>query len=93
MISVSQLPLTLILPLLPSLLPSPVLVPLKSQLPAEPIEDPASWAWGLHPDNGLDYSAKESATIVRQTDDGNISIKTQKYFIMGDIDMGQNTLI
>ena len=39
--------------------PSPLLVPLKSQLPQEPIENPADWAWGLHPDNGLDYSAKE----------------------------------
>ena len=37
---------------------SPLLVPLKSQLPPEPIENPADWAWGLHPDNGLDYSAK-----------------------------------
>ena len=39
--------------------PSPLLVPLKSKLPQEPIENPADWAWGLHPDNGLDYSAKE----------------------------------
>ena len=38
---------------------SPLLVPLKSKLPEEPIENPADWAWGLHPDNGLDYSAKE----------------------------------
>ena len=38
---------------------SPLLVPLKSKLPSEPIENPADWAWGLHPDNGLDYSAKE----------------------------------
>ena len=27
---------------------------LESQLPPEPIEDPASWAWGQHP-NGLGY--------------------------------------
>ena len=39
--------------------PNPLLVPLKSKLPEEPIENPADWAWGLHPDNGLDYSAKE----------------------------------
>ena len=38
-------------------LSSPVQVNLKSQLPASPIEDPDTWAWGLHPDNGLDYKA------------------------------------
>jgi len=43
--------------------PSPLLVPLKSQLPQEPIENPADWAWGLHPDNGLDYSAKNGFTV------------------------------
>merc|ERR1712001_628553 len=42
---------------------SPLLVPLKSQLPPEPIENPADWAWGLHPDNGLDYSAKNGFTV------------------------------
>ena len=29
---------------------------LKSQLPAQPIEDPDLWAWGRHP-NGLGYKA------------------------------------
>ena len=33
-------------------------VVLQSKIPAEPIEDPKTWSWGLHPDNGLDYSAK-----------------------------------
>ena len=42
---------------------SPLLVPLKSQLPAEPIEDPADWAWGLHPDNGLDYKARDNLEV------------------------------
>ena len=41
-------------------LSSPVQVNLKSQLPASPIEDPDTWAWGLHPDNGLDYKAVTS---------------------------------
>ena len=44
-------------------LQSPVQVILKSQLPASPIEDPASWAWGLHPDNGLDYKARDSLSL------------------------------
>merc|ERR1711868_182714 len=34
-------------------------VQLQSKLPKEPIEDPATWAWGKHP-NGLDYNAKNS---------------------------------
>ena len=42
---------------------SPVQVSLKSQLPASPIEDPETWAWGLHPDNGLDYKAKDSLSV------------------------------
>jgi hypothetical protein len=29
---------------------------LRSELPAEPIEDPAGWAWGQHP-NGVGYKA------------------------------------
>ena len=45
------------------ILQSPVQVILKSQLPASPIEDPASWAWGLHPDNGLDYKARDSLSL------------------------------
>ena len=48
----------MLLSLVCGLLASPVQVQLQSQLPSEPIEDPAAWAWGLHPDNGLDYSAK-----------------------------------
>jgi len=32
---------------------------LRSQLPAEPIEDPPSWAWGTHPRNALGYRAKD----------------------------------
>ena len=43
----------LLLPL-SSALPQGVV--LASQLPAEPIEDPAEWSWGLHP-NGLGYKA------------------------------------
>ena len=26
-------------------------------------QDPASWAWGLHPDQGLDYKAKDSLSV------------------------------
>merc|ERR1711862_193515 len=43
---------------IPFSIATPVQVQLKSQIPAEPIENPAEWAWGLHPDNGLDYAAK-----------------------------------
>ena len=42
---------------------SPLLVPLQSQLPTEPIEPPADWAWGLHPDEGLGYKAKDSLSV------------------------------
>eukprot|EP00090_Calanus_glacialis_P027143 TRINITY_DN4271_c0_g1_i4.p1 TRINITY_DN4271_c0_g1~~TRINITY_DN4271_c0_g1_i4.p1 ORF type:complete len:177 (+),score=33.27 TRINITY_DN4271_c0_g1_i4:97-627(+) len=42
---------------------SPLLVPLASKLPANPIEDPADWAWGQHPSNGLGYKAKNSLTV------------------------------
>eukprot|EP00091_Calanus_sinicus_P010610 TRINITY_DN24540_c0_g1_i1.p1 TRINITY_DN24540_c0_g1~~TRINITY_DN24540_c0_g1_i1.p1 ORF type:complete len:174 (-),score=42.64 TRINITY_DN24540_c0_g1_i1:39-560(-) len=42
---------------------SPVLVPLASKLPANPIEEPADWAWGQHPANGLGYKAKDSLTV------------------------------
>merc|ERR1712029_316466 len=48
---------------LPPLTQSNPLVALKSQLPPEPIEDPAVWAWGRHPDNGLDYAAKNGFTV------------------------------
>ena len=42
---------------------SPLLVPLASKLPANPIEDPADCAWGQHPANGLGYKAKNSLTV------------------------------
>ena len=42
---------------------SPVQVRLQSKIPDNPIEDPASWAWGLHPDNGLDYKARDSLSL------------------------------
>merc|ERR1711862_995535 len=48
---------------IPFSLATPVQVQLKSQIPAEPIENPAEWAWGLHPDNGLDYAAKNGFTV------------------------------
>ena len=38
-------------------------MPLKSRLPDNPIEDPADWAWGLHPDNGLDYKARDNLEV------------------------------
>ena len=46
-----------------SALAVPAFVPLKSQYPASPIEDPADWAWGLHPDNGLDYKARDNLEV------------------------------
>ena len=46
-----------------SALPQPQRPVLQSLLPLEPIEDPAIWAWGLHPDNGLDYKAKDGLTV------------------------------
>ena len=58
---------------------SPVLVNLQSKLPDNPIEvdpwkifpniftilrqDPRDWAWGLHPDRGLDYKAKDGLSL------------------------------
>merc|ERR1712029_1111441 len=48
---------------IPSLIATPVQVQLKSQIPPDPIENPADWAWGLHPDNGLDYAAKNGFTV------------------------------
>ena len=50
--------------LLPLLL-SPVAsqgVQLASQLPANPIEPPESWAWGDHP-NGVGYKAKGGLSL------------------------------
>ena len=42
---------------------SPLFVPLQSQLPEDPIEPPASWAWGQHPANGLGYKAKDGLSL------------------------------
>ena len=42
---------------------NPVFVNLKSQYPANPIEDPQTWAWGVHPDNGLDYKARDNLEV------------------------------
>merc|ERR1712061_839827 len=42
---------------------SPVLVELQSQYPANPIEDPPTWAWGQHPQNGLGYKAKDNLEV------------------------------
>merc|ERR1712062_710038 len=42
---------------------SPVFVDLQSEYPANPIEDPQSWAWGQHPDNGLGYKAKDNLEV------------------------------
>ena len=47
-------------------------VVLKSQIPAEPIEDPKTWSWGLHPDNGLDYSAKVNYNFIWTRFPGNV---------------------
>ena len=59
----STIPISLFIPpvqvLLVSLLPwlsCPLPVQLSSQLPPQPIEEPAAWAWGSHP-NGLGYQA------------------------------------
>merc|ERR1712083_839043 len=41
----------------------PMPIELKSQLPANPIEDPPSWAWGRHPRNGFGYKAKDSLAV------------------------------
>merc|ERR1711881_151916 len=42
---------------------SPVLVALQSQYPSDPIEDPETWALGLHPDNGLGYKAEDNLEV------------------------------
>ena len=44
-------------------LSTPVFVPLKSQYPSNPIEDPQTWAWGQHPDNGLGYKARDNLEV------------------------------
>ena len=49
--------------LLSGVLASPVFVDLKSSYPVNPIEDPESWAWGEHPDNGLGYKAKDDLEV------------------------------
>merc|ERR1712010_294116 len=36
---------------------------LRSQLPEKPIENPANWAWGQHPRNGLGYNAKDDLEL------------------------------
>merc|ERR1712010_366995 len=36
---------------------------LRSQLPEKPIENPANWAWGQHPRNGLGYNAKDDLVL------------------------------
>jgi len=41
----------------------PALVILQSELPPNTIEDPNDWAWGLHPDNGLGYKARNDLTV------------------------------
>ena len=43
--------------------PSPVFVDLQSQYPVNPIEDPETWAWGQHPENGLGYKAKDNLEV------------------------------
>merc|ERR1712062_533224 len=44
-------------------LPSPATGVLRSQYPEEPIENPAEWAWGQHPRNGLGYKAKDNLEV------------------------------
>merc|ERR1712203_512687 len=44
-------------------LPSPATGVLRSQYPEKPIENPANWAWGQHPRNGLGYNAKDDLEL------------------------------
>merc|ERR1712200_323719 len=44
-------------------LPSPATGVLRSQYPEKPIENPADWAWGQHPRNGLGYNAKDDLEL------------------------------
>merc|ERR1711936_703529 len=48
---------------LSSALPSPATGVLRSQYPEKPIENPADWAWGQHPRNGLGYNAKDDLEL------------------------------
>merc|ERR1712088_469295 len=48
---------------LSSALPSPATGVLRSQYPEKPIENPAEWAWGQHPRNGLGYNAKDDLEL------------------------------
>merc|ERR1712107_622062 len=48
---------------LSSALPSPANGVLRSQYPEKPIENPADWAWGQHPRNGLGYNAKDDLEL------------------------------
>jgi len=59
-LAVEVLPLTLSLTTCSA---GPTPIELKSQLPANPIEDPPSWAWGRHPRNGFGYKAKDSLAV------------------------------
>merc|ERR1712117_177565 len=48
---------------LATVLTTHVFVPLKSQYPSNPIEDPQTWAWAQHPDNGLGYKARDNLEV------------------------------
>merc|ERR1712088_815373 len=48
---------------LSSALPSPATGVLRSQYPEKPIENPANWAWGQHPRNGLGYNAEDDLEL------------------------------
>merc|ERR1712018_677312 len=48
---------------LSSAIPSPATGVLRSQYPEKPIENPADWAWGQHPRNGLGYNAKDDLEL------------------------------
>merc|ERR1711910_217459 len=43
--------------------PTPATGVLRSQYPEKPIENPADWAWGQHPRNGLGYNAKDDLEL------------------------------
>eukprot|EP00090_Calanus_glacialis_P025619 TRINITY_DN40115_c0_g1_i1.p1 TRINITY_DN40115_c0_g1~~TRINITY_DN40115_c0_g1_i1.p1 ORF type:complete len:108 (-),score=26.66 TRINITY_DN40115_c0_g1_i1:37-360(-) len=57
-----QVLISLFLIALSSPLPSAQKPPLVSLLPAKPIEPPATWSWGKHP-NGLGYKAKNGFSL------------------------------
>merc|ERR1712066_605477 len=48
---------------LSSALPFPATGVLRPQYPEKPIENPADWAWGQHPRNGLGYNAKDDLEL------------------------------